>query len=133
LKIAVNKNFIRVFSRKLKGLKFVLSLCMDMVRIDLSVLISFVHYLQSMLFAHLTFQEVERVKATLSLTEWNRNKILVTTYLCRDSIINHLRRTFKKFILWGRSMGATSSLLYCLKYQPKDVIMQIIDSPFYSF
>jgi len=69
LKIAVNKNFIRVFSRKLKGLKFVLSLCMDMVRIDLSVLISFVHYLQSMLFAHLTFQEVERVKATLSLTE----------------------------------------------------------------
>ncbi len=30
-------------------------------------------------------------------------------------------------------MGATSSLLYCIKYKPTDVILQIIDSPFYSF
>jgi hypothetical protein len=40
---------------------------------------------------------------------------------------------FKRFILWGRSMGATSALLYCLKYKPADVVMQIVDSPFYSF
>jgi hypothetical protein len=30
-------------------------------------------------------------------------------------------------------MGATSALLYCLKYNPSDVILQVIDSPFYSF
>ena len=55
-------------------------------------------------------------------------------YLLRDSIIIYLRQAgFKKFVLWGRSMGATSSLLYCLKYQPKDVILQVVDSPFYSF
>jgi len=30
-------------------------------------------------------------------------------------------------------MGATSALLYCIKYHPQDVILQIIDSPFYSF
>ena len=30
-------------------------------------------------------------------------------------------------------MGATSSLLYCLKYRPEDVILQIVDSAFYSF
>lgn len=30
-------------------------------------------------------------------------------------------------------MGATSALLYCTKYKPTDVILQIIDSPFYSF
>ena len=30
-------------------------------------------------------------------------------------------------------MGATSSLLYCLKYHPDDVILQIVDSAFFSF
>jgi hypothetical protein len=30
-------------------------------------------------------------------------------------------------------MGATASLLYCIKYRPDDVILQIADSPFYSF
>jgi len=40
---------------------------------------------------------------------------------------------FKKFVLWGRSMGATSLLLYSIKHQPKDVILQISDSAFYSF
>ena len=30
-------------------------------------------------------------------------------------------------------MGATSSLLYCLKYEPADVVLQVVDSPFYSF
>jgi alpha-beta hydrolase superfamily lysophospholipase len=40
---------------------------------------------------------------------------------------------YKKFILWGRSMGATSALLYCVEYNPQDVILQIVDSPFYSF
>jgi len=30
-------------------------------------------------------------------------------------------------------MGATSALLYCVKYNPKDIILQIIDSAFYSF
>lgn len=30
-------------------------------------------------------------------------------------------------------MGATSALLYCLRYRPEDVILQIVDSPFYSF
>jgi len=40
---------------------------------------------------------------------------------------------FQKFILWGRSMGATSALLYSLNYEPADVILQVVDSPFYSF
>lgn len=54
--------------------------------------------------------------------------------LCRDCALNYLRRIgYKRFILWGRSMGATSSLLYCLKYNPEDVVLQIIDSAFYSF
>ena len=40
---------------------------------------------------------------------------------------------FKRFVLWGRSMGATSSLLYCLKYKPEDVVLQVVDSAFFSF
>jgi len=40
---------------------------------------------------------------------------------------------FKKFMLWGRSMGATSALLYTIKYQPKDITLLLLDSPFYSF
>jgi hypothetical protein len=30
-------------------------------------------------------------------------------------------------------MGATSALLYSIKYKPNDVLLQIVDSPFYSF
>jgi hypothetical protein len=46
----------------------------------------------------------------------------------------HLRKIgFKRFVLWGRSMGATSSLLFTTFYKPNDVLLQIIDSPFYSF
>jgi hypothetical protein len=30
-------------------------------------------------------------------------------------------------------MGATSALLYTIKYKPNDVLLQIVDSPFYSF
>jgi hypothetical protein len=30
-------------------------------------------------------------------------------------------------------MGATSALLYCIKYKPTDVLLQVVDSPFYSF
>jgi pimeloyl-ACP methyl ester carboxylesterase len=49
-------------------------------------------------------------------------------------MIGHLRQAgFRRFILWGRSMGATSALLYSLRYRPQDVLLQVIDSPFYSF
>ena len=40
---------------------------------------------------------------------------------------------FKKFVLWGRSMGAVASLLYTSKLAPSDVVFQILDSPFSSF
>jgi len=40
---------------------------------------------------------------------------------------------FSRFVLWGRSMGATSALLYSLTYRPDDVVLQVIDSPFFSF
>ena len=30
-------------------------------------------------------------------------------------------------------MGATSALLYSLAYRPQDVVLMVIDSPFYSF
>ena len=40
---------------------------------------------------------------------------------------------FQSFILWGRSMGASSALYYVLKEHPEDVIVQILDSPYFSF
>lgn len=46
---------------------------------------------------------------------------------------------FKRFILWGRSMGATACLLYSIKYEQSEdiknqnVIFQVVDSPFVSF
>jgi pimeloyl-ACP methyl ester carboxylesterase len=43
------------------------------------------------------------------------------------------QRGFSRFVLWGRSMGATSALLYSLAYRPQDVVLMVIDSPFYSF
>jgi hypothetical protein len=30
-------------------------------------------------------------------------------------------------------MGATSAILYSMKYKPTDVLLQIVDSAFYSF
>jgi hypothetical protein len=30
-------------------------------------------------------------------------------------------------------MGATSALLYSLHFRPQDVLLQVVDSPFYSF
>ena len=40
---------------------------------------------------------------------------------------------FKKFVLWGRSMGAVASLLYTSKRDTPDIVFQILDSPFSSF
>ena len=36
----------------------------------------------------------------------------------------------KKFILWGRSMGAASAVLYCSQFNCKYVIGLILDSPY---
>jgi pimeloyl-ACP methyl ester carboxylesterase len=78
--------------------------------------------------------EAAKVRAKQQLMALNRSKTLVIFDWRRDSIIYYLKQlSYKKFILWGRSMGATSLLLYSLKYKPQDVILQIIDSPFYSF
>lgn len=67
--------------------------------------------------------------------EWKRNKIFVNVILSRDAILNFLKgeKGFKKFILWGRSMGATSALLYTIKYKPANIILLVLDSAFYSF
>jgi hypothetical protein len=49
-------------------------------------------------------------------------------------MLGQLRREgLGPFVLWGRSMGATSALLYSLRYRPQDVLLQVVDSPFYSF
>jgi hypothetical protein len=49
-------------------------------------------------------------------------------------VIKYLKKKgFEKFVLWGRSMGATTSMLYTIKYKPQDVFFQISDSPFFSF
>lgn len=59
---------------------------------------------------------------------------LVSALGRRDCTLNYLRSIgFNKFVLWGRSMGATSALLYSLKYRPQDILLQVLDSPFYSF
>jgi pimeloyl-ACP methyl ester carboxylesterase len=46
------------------------------------------------------------------------------------SVIKHLKRDFglRNFILWGRSMGAVTALLYAAKYQ--DVLTLISDNAF---
>ena len=38
----------------------------------------------------------------------------------------------KKFVLWGRSMGAVAGLLYLASQNENDVIGGIFDSPFHS-
>ena len=51
-----------------------------------------------------------------------------------DFLNLHIKpKGFKKFILWGRSMGATSALLYTIKYKPTNIILLVLDSAFYSF
>ena len=40
---------------------------------------------------------------------------------------------FQKIVLWGRSMGAVASILYTCNEQNKDVVCQVLDSPFSSF
>ena len=40
---------------------------------------------------------------------------------------------FKKFVLWGRSMGAVATLLYSATYNPPDVSLLVLDSAFSSF
>jgi alpha-beta hydrolase superfamily lysophospholipase len=42
---------------------------------------------------------------------------------------------FKKFVLWGRSMGAVASLLYtsAMSTDKTDIAFQVLDSPFCSF
>lgn len=51
-----------------------------------------------------------------------------------ESVLNVLRSRYEKFVLWGRSMGAVSALLYVTAYNnPSDIIMLVLDSPFSSF
>lgn len=70
----------------------------------------------------------------MSHTGSRRNTTFVTQNLFRDCVLEHLRSLgLNKFVLWGRSMGATSALMYCTEYNPKDVFLQVIDSGFYSF
>lgn len=80
------------------------------------------------------FREAGRARVIWSLTAWKKNKTLVYVAWPRDSMLGHLRQTgYKRFVLWGRSMGATSALLYSLRYSPQDILLQVVDSPFYSF
>jgi pimeloyl-ACP methyl ester carboxylesterase len=51
-----------------------------------------------------------------------------------ESVLNILRFRYSRFVLWGRSMGAVSALLYAITYNnPSDVTMLVLDSPFSSF
>ena len=43
-----------------------------------------------------------------------------------------LRYMKSSFILWGRSMGATTALLYCTKYKDLRIQGLILDSPFHD-
>lgn len=49
-------------------------------------------------------------------------------------MMEYLRgRNYKKFVLWGRSMGAVATLLYSVSYNPSDAILLVLDSAFSSF
>jgi pimeloyl-ACP methyl ester carboxylesterase len=66
--------------------------------------------------------------------ESRRNKILVSQFRHRDCTLNYLRKLgYSRFILWGRSMGATAALLYSSHFRPIDVMFMVLDSPFFSF
>ena len=47
-------------------------------------------------------------------------------------VIKHLiaKHSFKQFVLWGRSMGAISALLYLYKYQSTNILGAVYDSPY---
>ena len=63
-----------------------------------------------------------------------KKKTFVYSLVYRDCILEQLRsRGYHKFILWGRSMGATAILLFSITYKPADVALLVLDSPFYSF
>jgi pimeloyl-ACP methyl ester carboxylesterase len=54
-----------------------------------------------------------------------------------ELVIQHLERSFgqKKFVLWGRSMGAVAALLYLQKisiHENHQVMSAVFDSPFHS-
>lgn len=54
-----------------------------------------------------------------------------------ELVIQHLERSFgqKKFVLWGRSMGAVAALLYLQKiaiHGNHQVVSAVFDSPFHS-
>lgn len=50
------------------------------------------------------------------------------------AVLGYLRGSgYGRFVLWGRSMGATCTLLFSVREKPRDVVLQILDSPFVSF
>jgi alpha-beta hydrolase superfamily lysophospholipase len=63
-----------------------------------------------------------------------KSTIFVKTVIILEAVLKILRGRYSKFILWGRSMGAVSALLYTITYNnPEDVILLVLDSPFSSF
>lgn len=52
-----------------------------------------------------------------------------------NSVIKYLGEKFnyESFVLWGRSMGAVSAVMYLSKFPNKSVKCLILDSPFSSF
>ena len=109
-------------------------ICMAMDQIGWNALMSSGTCLRTMPSAALIFQGAARVKGIWWRTAWKRRKTFVNLNISRDFILNFLKgRGFKRFILWGRSMGATSALLYSIKYKPSNIILLVLDSPFHSF
>ncbi|CAD8127494.1 unnamed protein product [Paramecium sonneborni] len=45
-------------------------------------------------------------------------------------LVDYLSSKYQNIILWGRSMGATTALMYAIKYQ--NITCIILDSPFYT-
>lgn len=69
-----------------------------------------------------------------SLTECRKNKTLVSMSRHRDCTLSYLRKLgYSRFVLWGRSMGGSSALLYSSHFRPTDVVFMVLDSPFFSF
>lgn len=130
----IMRNCMLLSSKRSILLTFVSSSCMAMALIDSSAPTYSKNFHQIMPYVRSIFRGAGRARGIWWHTAWRRSRTLVNLLIWRDCIISYLRlMSFKKFILWGRSMGATSSLLYCIKYQPEDVLLQVVDSPFYSF
>jgi len=47
-----------------------------------------------------------------------------------DAVIEYLSVRYQSIILWGRSMGATTALLYMLNFKCKNIKALVLDSPF---